>query len=432
MPTFWLCQVNSCSTLITSSVLDQVSSLANESFCHLASKLGLDESKVAICQDISSEVNQWSLEEVMEFLFHVDDNCNGDGPAWVKLSSSITSHVLEAALNNNATEAYIQEHASNIIEILSHSKPIRQEDFTVLFNHGVTATAKSIAALFSNLQEGAGHQFNNKIAKLICSKVDIILEHSGDFRLVQAAANKTVGKNTRKELTEVLKRASAKTTKVKCHKRSAESFDSQGDARVVDHPPLESNKSHEEIKTIDSISDEKEHVSLNDFASTESISSALQWYSNLLESLLNEAPSTAMPHTTSADEIDKPKNNIEECALTISSNKHQSQQRITVEEVGQALSMTDISEEKLAELEAGIDLQQWDDASETTWTIDITENAHKWIKKHIKRDRLLCERVIRRLTMLSTGRWPCKSSIVDTSKFFRSRLTILQMYFASL
>lgn len=40
------------------------------------------------------------------------------------------------------------------------------------------------------------------------------------------------------------------------------------------------------------------------------------------------------------------------------------------------------------------------------WTIDITEQAHKWFRRHIKKNRALCERIIRRLTLLSTGRWP--------------------------
>lgn len=32
--------------------------------------------------------------------------------------------------------------------------------------------------------------------------------------------------------------------------------------------------------------------------------------------------------------------------------------------------------------------------------------AHKWFRRHIKKDKALCVRIIRRLTLLSTGRWP--------------------------
>ena len=49
---------------------------------------------------------------------------------------------------------------------------------------------------------------------------------------------------------------------------------------------------------------------------------------------------------------------------------------LTVEEVSQALSKPDVSEDNLEEVEAGIDLERWDDTSDT-WTIDITENTHK-------------------------------------------------------
>lgn len=383
--------------------------MANQSFCHLASILRIDPPDIPNSQVISFEVSQWSAEEVMEYLFRVDGNFNRYEPAWVKLPSSITSHILEAALDNEITAVYIRENSSYIIETLSHSKPIRQEDFTVLFNHGVTATAKSIAALFSNLQEGTGHQFNNIVAKLICSRVDIILEQKEDFRLVQAAARKTMGKNTKKELTEVLKKASAKSTKsTTIHKRNAECFDSQEAVHVhAKKSPQENTKTAEEIETKESIDVEKAHVSLDDFTNTESIDSALQWYSDLLENLLIEAPSAATSDETIVSKPNEPNKNIKERDSTIYSNK-QPKQMLTVEEVDMALANEDISEDKLVELEAGIDLQRWDDASETTWTIDITENAHKWIKKHIKKERALCERVIRRLTMLSTGRWPCK------------------------
>ena len=36
----------------------------------------------------------------------------------------------------------------------------------------------------------------------------------------------------------------------------------------------------------------------------------------------------------------------------------------------------------------------------------LDPQAHKWISKHIKRDRSLVEHVFRRLAILSTGRWP--------------------------
>lgn len=32
--------------------------------------------------------------------------------------------------------------------------------------------------------------------------------------------------------------------------------------------------------------------------------------------------------------------------------------------------------------------------------------AHKWFNRHKNKDRELCERIIRRLILLSTGRWP--------------------------
>ncbi len=60
--------------------------------------------------------------------------------------------------------------------------------------------------------------------------------------------------------------------------------------------------------------------------------------------------------------------------------------------------------ETVSQLEEQMDLTDF--GLESEWTIDITEEAHKFFKKNIKRRYHFCERVIRRLKLLSTGRWP--------------------------
>ena len=67
-------------------------------------------------------------------------------------------------------------------------------------------------------------------------------------------------------------------------------------------------------------------------------------------------------------------------------------------------------ENEVYDLEKNMDLSDFTHESE--WTIEMTEEAHKWFRKHIKRQNDFCQRVIRRLKILSTGRWPyvlCKS-----------------------
>ncbi len=67
-------------------------------------------------------------------------------------------------------------------------------------------------------------------------------------------------------------------------------------------------------------------------------------------------------------------------------------------------------ESDIMDLEMNMDLSDFNHESE--WTIEMTEEAHKWFRKHSKRQNDFCQRVVRRLKILSTGRWPyvlCKS-----------------------
>lgn len=98
------------------------------------------------------------------------------------------------------------------------------------------------------------------------------------------------------------------------------------------------------------------------------------------------------------DEEEKPEDIVDRSALSKPKSRV-----LSSEEVMEALDNCE-SEDALVTLESGVDIFHHDGMS--TWTIDITETAHKWFKRHLKKDRVLCERVIRRLTLLSTGRWP--------------------------
>ena len=122
---------------------------------------------------------------------------------------------------------------------------------------------------------------------------------------------------------------------------------------------------------------------------TEKITSALQWYNKLLDDLNDKAAKTVNVSDSSAFDggIEEEKkcddDDLEETAAgraLVAKPKH----ALSPEQVVKALSSCD-SEDALADVETGIDLLQWDSMSE--WTIDITESAHKWFKRHIRKDR---------------------------------------------
>ena len=309
----------------------------------------------------------------MEFLFPSD----GIGVPWLQMKQSDTSITLEAALLHDETAAYIREHSSHIIELLS-TRPVRQDDLTVLLNaDGIRATTKSISTLFSNLQEGTGHQFNNKIAKLISAKisakkVDIVFESKIDFSRVLAASNKTLGKNTKRELIEALKLASARASKSKCPKSKSSTEIKVSTAENALPVVRQEDTAIVEVKPEESQQDKKELARLENFTNATMIKDALQWYSDLLDTLLEDTSQVAAKKNDESAEG----NFSEEDHVLNKASFRTPHHSLTTEELDHALSKDDISEGTLTEVEAGIDLERWDDTSET-WNVDITENAHK-------------------------------------------------------
>lgn len=82
--------------------------------------------------------------------------------------------------------------------------------------------------------------------------------------------------------------------------------------------------------------------------------------------------------------------------------------RMSPEEVVAQLTRCDQVPEDEAEtlvtrIEKSFDFSCWDSS---LWVVEITEQAHKWFRKSSKKQHLLRDRVIRRLQILSTGRWP--------------------------
>lgn len=82
-------------------------------------------------------------------------------------------------------------------------------------------------------------------------------------------------------------------------------------------------------------------------------------------------------------------------------------------------------ETMVKDVEMNMDLSDFNLESE--WTIEMTEEAHKWFRKHTKRQNDFCKRVIRRLKILSTGRWPyvlCKplKTKKSSAKLYESKI----------
>jgi hypothetical protein len=136
------------------------------------------------------------------------------------------------------------------------------------------------------------------------------------------------------------------------------------------------------------------------------IDKALDWYKALLEEYKNSEIKTDenFPQDENESEGRQKSTSAAVEMLSINDPKLLSSKDVA-EAMAKCVKMPqDQQEGFVSELESTMDLSDFSHESE--WTIDITEEAHKWFRKHIKRQYYFCERIIRRLKLLSTGRWP--------------------------
>ncbi len=360
------------------------------------------------------EAEELSTEKVLEFLWSTDKACTEKHqPLWLSFEENVTAPILDAALKHEEALKWIQCNASRLVMGFLNK---RREELSLLINAGVCISAESVAALFSSLPKGRGDEFNNKIAKMIAMKCNITLETQNDFKTVLKSISHTIGKGTKKEITELLKRASAtkKITKQKSHNEQSATLKSPVPQVVSDATSSESKEVEGSIKNS---SDRKIKYF---FHASEKIEEALRWYSQLLDDLTKQV--SIKQYNLVGGESNTDKDQVEGDFQSIIDKRLKT--TLNSEEIVQALSLCD-TEDALTSVERSIDLLQWDGMS--CWNIDVTENAHKWFQKHKKKNRALCERVIRRLTLLSTGRWPyvlCKrlKSKSTTSNLYETKV----------
>ena len=424
--------------------------LAHDNFQKLATFVGVDSSSIPEPNFVVKMDEPPTVDSVLTILFHnflkngeedndVDDdndkeNVNNEGEKreqlWTLLDDVTTSPILKAALSSSVESLkWFEQHASDALEVFANQQNVRQQDVTVLLDAGVSVSARSVAALFSKLPEGAGHSFNNNVARILVDRSTMFITHQNDFKLVMDAISKTLGKQKRLdgELCMLYARSDVPTVLYDLNfhlhfsllvnhslKEALSEFkrSKNKNQKVVSLPsgsPKKNNKDTPPTKEMSlkaKMAQEEAEKRLAELKlKTHKITGALQWYTKLLEDLNITAASVVGGHNfdDDDDEEDEEKKDGEDTRVHEESLIKKPKNALTSDQVVEALENCD-SEELLADVEGKIDLFLWDSMSE--WTIDITEHAHKFFRRHIKKDRVLCERIIRRLTMLSTGRWP--------------------------
>lgn len=191
--------------------------LAHDNFRKLASFIGVDSSGIPEPTFVAKTNEPPTVDSVLSILFNFmkKEEVNEDAAAgeedkentqkkqekreqlWTLLDDATTAPILKAALSSSVDALkWFEEYASDALEAFV-SQQVREEDVTVLIDAGVSVSAKSVAALFSKLPEGAGHAFNNKTARILCDKSNIFMETKAEYQLAMDAISKTVGKQCR-------------------------------------------------------------------------------------------------------------------------------------------------------------------------------------------------------------------------------------------
>ena len=192
--------------------------LAHDNFQKLAKFVGVDSSSIPEPNFVVKMDEPPTVDSVLTILFHnflkngeedndVDDdndkeNVNNEGEKreqlWTLLDDVTTSPILKAALSSSVESLkWFEQHASDALEVFANQQNVRQQDVTVLLDAGVSVSARSVAALFSKLPEGAGHSFNNNVARILVDRSTMFITHQNDFKLVMDAISKTLGKQKR-------------------------------------------------------------------------------------------------------------------------------------------------------------------------------------------------------------------------------------------
>ena len=196
---------------------------------HLASLVKADSSSIPRTSNEEFDLNgieSWSVFKTLQILFE-----GQTPPFWLHFDDSITSPILLAAASTDTCD-WIQTNASQLVILFSERS--RRNDLTALLQVGVGISCTALTKLLSTLPKGRGDQFNNKIVKILCAHCEITMDSGDEFGRAIFAASHVIGKSTKRELVEVLKKASAqlKQTKKQQHREKNVEVSSP------DNPPI--------------------------------------------------------------------------------------------------------------------------------------------------------------------------------------------------
>jgi hypothetical protein len=282
-----------------------------------------------------------------------------------------------------------------------------------ILESGVPISSTALLETFQKLPLDRHDDFNNRIARGVSA---IKLVSSEDFSPLFAAVQKRVGKQTKKHFFSVLKDAEREMHKLKQKAKKEREQLPSGEYRKSDGGVLTTIVTEKSEKTITPNDANEDGTSVEQSPaiedSKERIDSSLRWYRELLDGYRRESLAGVRAGDESLDTVKE-----QECSprapidqeLCLKVPETLTVSVMSSKEVAAAMAkcakLSEIEQTAMiSHIEKSVDLSDWDDDSE--WTVEMTEQAHKWFRKHLKKQHYLVDKVIRRLKLLSTGRWP--------------------------
>ena len=142
-------------------------------------------------------------------------------PNYLLVDESFTSPLFKAVTQaseevvSNKSKAWIQSIANDLL--IQSTENGRRKDTIGIISARVYISAKVLRKIFEKLPKERGDQFNNKIARDICTFCRIKVQSKDDFQSIMKALSNRVGKKIRKDIVCLLKKEDSRKLDTRLH-----------------------------------------------------------------------------------------------------------------------------------------------------------------------------------------------------------------------
>lgn len=350
------------------------------------------------------------IENLTKSFFDVQTRKN---PLFLKLDQKYTSPVIDRLTEKKVIDKeaflFIQTNMDQLL-LYACGKP-RKLDIQSFIQTKPVLKASTLVEVFKSLPKVKGDHYNNSLAKSIVKNCEIVSTSRDDFRLIATEISGHVGIKSRRAILDLVRKNFTPPLQRK------NDLSSHMETNNVQAGDIDGATSHPKPKKAMKIED----TFKSKYESR--ITAGLEYFDDMLKEFMSSTYLRKLESEEDDDEkevicfvpdLSRKKNAIDSKAGEKSTKLSSSQVALAI---AQCQKLPEEEQESMLEdVEMNMDLSDFNLESE--WTVEITEEAHKWFRKHRKKQNDLCKRVISRLKILATGRWPyvlCKPLVTKKS-----------------